>query len=138
MVSRQVQSWEPRFDGRFLVYRPSLTLSFLSSLCNSNYLCSAASSISLFFSSALLTYLLSSVALLNVGCPHCLAKKHTTPTSLVINNETVEIVHTYKYLGFTVDDKLNWHEHCNELIKKINKRMYFFRKLKSVRLNNEV
>ena len=47
-------------------------------------------------------------------------------------------VHTYKYLGFTVDDKLNWHEHCNELIKKINKRMYFLRKLKSFRLNNEV
>ena len=56
----------------------------------------------------------------------------------MINNETVEIVHTYKYLGFTVDDKLNWHEHCNELIKKINKRMYFLRKLKSFKLNNEV
>ena len=52
--------------------------------------------------------------------------------------ETVEIVHTYKYLGFTVYDKLNWHEHCNELIKKINERMYFLRKLKSFRLNNEV
>ena len=58
-------------------------------------------------------------------------RQKSTPTPLVINNETVEIVHTYKYLGFTVDDKLNWHEHCNELIKKINKRMYFLRKLKS-------
>ena len=65
-------------------------------------------------------------------------RQKSTPTPLVINNETVEIVHTYKYLGFTVDDKLNWHEHCNELIKKINKRMYFLRKLKSFRLNNEV
>ena len=51
-------------------------------------------------------------------------RQKSTPTPLVINNETVEIVHTYKYLGFTVDDKLNWHEHCNEFIKKINKRMY--------------
>ena len=65
-------------------------------------------------------------------------KKKKNPTPLVINNETVEIVHTYKYFGFTVDDKLNWHEHCNELIKKINKRMYFLRKLQSFRLNNEV
>ena len=34
-------------------------------------------------------------------------RQKSTPTPLVINNETVEIVHTYKYLGFTVDDKLN-------------------------------
>ena len=59
-------------------------------------------------------------------------------TPLVIVNDTLKIVHTYKYLGFTVDDKLNWHEHCNELIKKINKCMYFLRKLKSFRLNNVV
>ena len=65
-------------------------------------------------------------------------RQKSTPTPLVINNKTVEIVHTYTYLGFTVDDKLNWHEHCNELIKKINKRMYFLRKLKSFKLNNEV
>ena len=65
-------------------------------------------------------------------------RQKSTPTPLVINNETVEIVHTYKYLGFTVDDKLNWHEHCNELIKKINKRIYFLRKLQSFKLNNEV
>ena len=65
-------------------------------------------------------------------------RQKSTPTPVVINNETVKIAHTYKYLGFTVDDKLNWHEHCNELIKKINKRMYFLRKLKSFRLNNEV
>ena len=65
-------------------------------------------------------------------------RQKSTPTPLVINNETVEIVHNYKYLGFTVDDKLNWHEHCNELIEKINKRMYFLRKLKSFRLNNEL
>ena len=55
-------------------------------------------------------------------------RQKSTPTPLVINNETVEIVQTYKYPGFTVDDKLNWHEHCNELIKKINKSMYFLRK----------
>ena len=65
-------------------------------------------------------------------------RQKRTPIPLVINNERVEIVHTYKYLGFTVDDKLNWHEHCNELIKKINKRMYFLRKLELFRLNNEV
>ena len=65
-------------------------------------------------------------------------RQKSTPTPLGINNETVEIVHTYKYLGFTVDDKLNWHEHCNELINKINKRIYFLRELMSFRLNNEV
>ena len=52
-------------------------------------------------------------------------RQKSTPTPLVINNETVEIVHTYKCLGFTVDDKLNWHEHCNELIKE-NKQTHVF------------
>ena len=35
-------------------------------------------------------------------------RQKNTPTPLQ------QIVHTYKYLGFTVDDRLNWHEHCTE------------------------
>ena len=57
---------------------------------------------------------------------------------LTIKGEQVEIVQQYKYLGFIVDDKLNWNEHVTTLCKKINQRMYFLRKLKSFNLNETI
>ena len=47
-----------------------------------------------------------------------LNKDDTLP--LTINGEQVETVQTYRYLGFVIDDKLNWHEHVNALCKKLN------------------
>ena len=45
---------------------------------------------------------------------------------LLVKNEEVEQVETYKYLGVTIDDKLNWN-----VLKKLNSRLYFLRKLNS-------
>lgn len=54
---------------------------------------------------------------------------------LKIKNEFGEIVDHYKYLGFIVDNKLNWHEHVATLCRKLNQRMYFLRELNSFDIN---
>ena len=36
---------------------------------------------------------------------------------------------SYKYLGIMIDDRLAWHDHIDYLIKRLNVRMYCFRKL---------
>ena len=48
---------------------------------------------------------------------------------VVINNQIIEQVNSYKYLGITIDNKLNWDLQANSVTKKINKRMFFLRKL---------
>ena len=57
---------------------------------------------------------------------------------LCIGDKTVTIVDTYKYLGLTIDSKLNWHAHVDLLCKKINQRLYFLRKLNSFNVNKTI
>ena len=66
-------------------------------------------------------------------------RKDTPPKEpLIIKDEEVEIVSTYKYLGITVDDKLNWKTHISNVYSKINQRLYFLRKLKSFHVDNVI
>ena len=58
-------------------------------------------------------------------------KNKREPKPVFIKNEQVERVDTYKYLGLTFDSKLNWNDHVNTLVKKVNCRLYCLRKLKS-------
>ena len=44
---------------------------------------------------------------------------------LEINDESVETVGSYKYLGFTIDNKLNWHAHVDVLCNKLNTSLFF-------------
>ena len=46
-----------------------------------------------------------------------------------IKDQDVDQVQSYKYLGVTIDDKLQWDEHASNTYKKANKRVYFLRKL---------
>ena len=55
--------------------------------------------------------------------------KKDTILPLTIKNETVEIVNTYKYLGVTIDNKLDWTSHVTNVHNKINQRLFFLRKL---------
>ena len=41
----------------------------------------------------------------------------------------------YIYLGITIDDKLNWHQHSFSLLKKLKQRLYFIRKLNSFHID---
>ena len=50
---------------------------------------------------------------------------------VLINDQIVEIVNKYKYLGLTIDDKLNWRENSKTLISRLNQRLYFLRRLHS-------
>ena len=48
---------------------------------------------------------------------------------LEINDESVETVAPYKYLGFTIDNKFNWPAHVDVLCNKLNTRLFFLKKL---------
>ena len=48
---------------------------------------------------------------------------------LKINDQIIDQVCTYKYLGITIDKKLHWSDHINNIKSKANKRLYFVRKL---------
>ena len=61
---------------------------------------------------------------------------HITPVK--IDNEKVEIVTEYKYLGFTVDHKLTGTCHVKKMIKKANQRMFFLRKLKHISVDRNI
>ena len=64
------------------------------------------------------------------SCPH------TVPIN--IKGTNIEIVHKYKYLGTTVDNKLSWSEECKSIISKAHTRMYFLRKLKSLHVDRPI
>ncbi|KAK6178302.1 hypothetical protein SNE40_013103 [Patella caerulea] len=57
---------------------------------------------------------------------------------LTIDDETVEIVSEYKYLGTIIDDKLSWNHNTNAVYKKCQQRLYYMRKLRSFHVNQTI
>ena len=55
-------------------------------------------------------------------------RKSSELEPVTLKSEPVERVSLYKYLGVTIDDKLNFSEHTQVISKKANKRMFFLRK----------
>ena len=64
--------------------------------------------------------------------------KKPTLEPLIVNNEQVAQTTSYKYLGVTIDNKLNWHSHTSLIHKKAHKRLFFLRKLKSFGIDNKL
>ena len=57
-------------------------------------------------------------------------KKDTDIMPLKINDQIIDQVCTYKHLGLTIDEKLHWSDHINNIKSKAKKRLYnFVRKL---------
>ena len=54
---------------------------------------------------------------------------------LTIKGEDVRIVNKYKYLGTTIDDKLNWSDNTDIICKKANQRLFFLRKLRQYKVS---
>ena len=64
--------------------------------------------------------------------------KKTEIPPLRLENEVVDVVETYRYLGFILDNKLNWHSHIDSVCGKLNSRLFFLKKLKSFDLTDKV
>ena len=58
--------------------------------------------------------------------------------AVVIKTEKVERVKKYKYLGVTIDEKLEWTEHTNTVVNKLKTRLYFLRKLYNVNVDKVI
>ena len=64
-----------------------------------------------------------------------LEQKNNEHEPIIINNEEVERVTEYKYLGVIFDENLEWHSHSDKVRKKVNQRMFFLRKLNYIHLD---
>ena len=57
------------------------------------------------------------------------------PSALTASVNSIERVHTYKLLGITLNDKLNWNNHINSICSKASSRLYFLKLLKRSRVS---
>jgi len=53
----------------------------------------------------------------------------TLPDFIKIENHDITLVDEFKLLGFYVDNKLNFLKHISYLVKKVNPKLYLFKKL---------
>ncbi len=49
---------------------------------------------------------------------------------IIINNEPVRQVASYKYLGLIMDNRLSWEVHVDILCRRVQQKMYFLRMLR--------
>ena len=60
-----------------------------------------------------------------------------TTKPIVLDNNTVERVTTYKLLGIIISNDLKWSEHIDYISKKASKCLYSLRILKKVGFNRD-
>ena len=60
-----------------------------------------------------------------------------TTRPIVLGNNTVERVTTYKLLGIIISNDLKWSEHIDYISKKASKRLYSLRILEKVNVNRD-
>nr|XP_049595883.1 uncharacterized protein LOC125980593 [Syngnathus scovelli] len=60
------------------------------------------------------------------------------PTPLFINGERVERVHSTKYLGVHISDRISWSENITTIVKKAQQRLHFLRVLRRYNLNTDL
>ncbi|KAF7669621.1 hypothetical protein LDENG_00166780 [Lucifuga dentata] len=66
-------------------------------------------------------------------------KKKEDISPMVIMDQQIERVESYKYLGVRLDNKLKWKNNTNILLKKAQSpRLFFLRKLRSFNVCNKV
>ena len=57
---------------------------------------------------------------------------------VILNNQEVEIVDYFKYLGLFVDSALNFNIHVEHVLGKCNQRLYVLRRLRSFEVSREI
>ena len=55
-------------------------------------------------------------------------KSLSMPRSIVINNEEIEMVSEFKYLGVTIDSSLSFSQHSVNILKKLNSKFYVLKR----------
>ena len=65
-------------------------------------------------------------------------KIHPPHEPIQVANQLIEIVSSYKYLGNIIDDKLTFHENVLRIVGKCNQRLYFLRKLKQFKVDQNI
>ena len=65
-------------------------------------------------------------------------KNPVDPVPIIIENEEVEKVDVFRYLGSFIDNKLNWAENTKQFLSKLNSRLYCLRKLGSFNVNTDI
>jgi hypothetical protein len=65
-------------------------------------------------------------------------KSQNTVQNLSINDQVVETVHSYKYLGVIIDDKLTGNENSHEVYVKGIQRLHFLRLLNNIKVDTKI
>ena len=65
-------------------------------------------------------------------------KTKSTVSPILINNEPIEIVENFKFLGTTISYDLKWQNNIDEIVKKAHQRLYFLRQLRKFRLSTPI
>ena len=65
-------------------------------------------------------------------------KNKNSKEPVIINNTSVALIQSYKYLGVTIQENLKWNEHVEVQEKKANKRMYHVRRLKKQTIDSKI
>ena len=61
---------------------------------------------------------------------------HNEP--VVVNNTNVTISTSSNYLGVVMQDNLKWDERITSQVKKADHRMYFVRRLRKLRIDEQI
>ena len=56
---------------------------------------------------------------------------------IVVNSKELECIHKAKMLDVTFSVDLKWNAHVDEVVKKVNKWLYFLRQLKHAQINSK-
>ena len=54
---------------------------------------------------------------------------------LLLNNSSIERVHSYKLLGLNINDKMKWNEHVSAICRKAATRLHFLKLLKRAQVS---
>ena len=65
-------------------------------------------------------------------------KTQNDKESVIINDTSVTLVPSYKYLGVTIQNDLKWNDHVTAQVKKADRRMYFVRRLMKLKIDNKI
>jgi hypothetical protein len=66
------------------------------------------------------------------------SKKEVTHDPIIISGEQIDVVESYKYLGSHIDCNLKWSINTDNICSKVNKRLYYLRKLKKCNVDNTI